>query len=79
MGDVGDSKESREFSSSLCDSRLDKGPLGGSSEEALSLLRMLLAELPYSNLIRGRRVGRHAQIMPTDCSMEDQVDGMTLT
>ena len=78
VGEVEVFRLSREFSSSLCDSRLDRG-LEGGSEEALFLLWTLLADLPYSSLKRGRRVGRHAQIIPTDCSMEDQVDGITLT
>jgi hypothetical protein len=79
VGDVGDCKESREFSSSFWDCLPEKGPLGGKLDDALSLLRMLLTELPYSSLRRGRRVGIQAQIIPTDCSMEDQVEGITLT
>jgi hypothetical protein len=79
VGDVGEAKASREFSSPPCDDRPDKGPLSGKSEEALSLLRILLTELPFSHLRRGRSVGRQAQMIPTDCSTEDQVDGTTLT
>jgi hypothetical protein len=35
-------------------------------------------EEPRNRRIRGRRVGRQAQIIPTDCSTEDQVDGSIL-
>lgn len=45
----------------------------------LDPLSELFFELPYILRTRGRRVGRHAQITPTDCSIEDQVDGVTLT
>jgi hypothetical protein len=35
-------------------------------------------EEPDSRRIRGRRVGRQAHIIPTDCSTEDHVDESTL-
>lgn len=58
----------------LSSSTGDDHPFWESEAELLGVA----PEEPDNRRIRGRRVGRQAHIILTDCSTEDQVDGSIL-